>query len=107
MLFNAYSPLAGGLQSTYYKDQAYPLDLNGSQEYFRPKTGIDRFPAVTINLSSLGALRWVAGLLPLFDQKVLGEMAGKQPFGPYIGEGPIDPTVWFPNIQGGAAKVGG
>jgi hypothetical protein len=99
-LFNAISPLNGGTLGTYYQDRNYPIDLNGAQDYMRPQLGMPVYPFPVV----IGS---VQGLVPCFDGMVFSTMLGKNPYGPYIGQGPRNLGGIFPDLSGGMAKVGG
>ena len=99
-LFNAISPLNGGTLGTYYRDREYPIDLNGAQDYARPQLGMPVFPFPVV----IGA---VQGLVPCMDALQFSLMLGRNPMGPYIGQGPRNLASVFPDITGSMAKVGG
>lgn len=101
MLMNAISPLNGGQLESYYNDRAYPLDLNGSQDYTRPQSGVSPFP-FPVMLSN-----YIRGFVPMFDAFELNGMRAKSPYGPFIGSVPESLNAIFPDITGGIAKVGG
>lgn len=99
-IMNAISPLAGGNLWTYYKDKDYPIDLNGALDYMRPQEGVSPFPFPVL-------VGHVQGLIPLFDAMTFSMMTGREPFGPYIGQGPRNMESVFPGSFGGLSKVGG
>lgn len=52
-----------------------PFDLDGSERFTRPKTGIDYFPYPPI-------VGMISGLMPQMDLFVWGQMYGKKAYGP-------------------------
>jgi len=60
---------------------AYPFDLDASERFTRPKTGLDVFPIQNngTNFAKLGA---VSGLLRQFDVIVWAQGYGKDGYGP-------------------------
>jgi len=98
--FNAISPLNGGNIDDWYNDRAYPIDLNGGQDYMRPQTGMSPFPYPLM----VGA---VSGFLSQFNALTLSEMVAKVPYGPWMGDPQGSLSMEFPDITGGLAKVSG
>lgn len=76
----------------------YPFDLDASERFCRPKTGIDHFP-VPWNGDSFAQLGCVSGFMPQADGFVYGQMWGKDPFGPIVSALPVN-LQWQINIQG-------
>lgn len=99
-LFNAISPLNGGKLSDYYNDRAYPIDLNGAQDYFRGPAVPSMFPFPLM----IGA---IAGGMNQVNAWTLAEMVAKKPFGPWMQAPQAPLQLAFPNIQGGLVKVSG
>lgn len=68
----------------------YPLDLDGSLRYTRPKTGIDYWPAHdnANNFQQLGTFMnggfGVSGIFPEQDPLVWAQGYGKDPSGPIV-----------------------
>lgn len=62
----------------------YPLDLNGSDRFTRPKTGYDFYPAHD-NADNFQQLGQVSGLMMQQDAIVWAQAWGKDPFGPIMG----------------------
>ena len=56
----------------------YPLDLDGSQRFTRPKTGIDSFPYPQ-------PTRYLNSFCPLFNDVSVITALAKVPTGPWIG----------------------
>jgi len=93
-MFSAFSPLNGGGPETYYQDNEYPYDLNGSLDYTRPQTGFSPFPYPL-------SIPHVEGLIPLFDTLQFSMMDGKLPYGPFMTQGQgYNFDYIFPSING-------
>lgn len=101
-MFSAFSPLNGGDLSTYYRDNEYPYDLNGSLDYTRPAT---MPPAIYPTIPTIG---WIQGLVPLYDSLTLSMMYGDSPTGVWVGQvpSPSQMDLIFPAMSGGLVKMG-
>jgi hypothetical protein len=53
----------------------YPLDLDASERFTRPKSGIDYYPYPPISGN-------ISGFMPMIDAFVWGQMWGKKAYGP-------------------------
>ena len=76
----------------------YPLDLDGSYRYTRPKTGIDRFPFVGGD-GTVSQIGMVSGFMNQRDVAVWQGMTGKIPSGPFSTTQPIN-LQWQATIPG-------
>ena len=61
----------------------YLYDLDASERFVRPKTGIDYFPYPPI-------CGMISGILPLFNERVWAGMYAKNAFGPGVGSRPAN-----------------
>jgi hypothetical protein len=67
----------------------YPMDLDASLRFVRPKTGIDYFPTPN-NFNNFAKLGQVSGFMPQLDGRVWGQMWGRDPFGPIVSQLPVN-----------------
>lgn len=81
----------------------YPLDLNGSLAYTRPKTGMDFWPTHS-NRDNFAKLGYLQPMWPEFNVLVWAQAYGKVPFGPVMNPLPasINSSINVPAL----AKVG-
>jgi hypothetical protein len=98
--YSAMCPLNGGDLNDYYDDRAYPLDLNGAQDYTRYGGPIAPFPFPLI-------IGFVDGTVPQFNAMAFGEMHGKKASGPWMGAPQGSLQDVFPAFNGGMVKVTG
>lgn len=75
----------------------YLFDLDGSDRFTRPRTGIDQFPTHGAgDFAKLGSLN---ALAPLNNAFVYGQMYGKIPYGPIMSAIP-DNLQWQITLPG-------
>jgi hypothetical protein len=100
-MFSAFvsKSLQAGVVGTYYRDKAYPIDLNGAQDYGRMGIAgggnIGPFPVMT-NVLKVTA--------PMIDQFILRAATAENPFGPWVGAPQGPGYLAFPQISGGLVK---
>lgn len=76
----------------------YPYDLDASERFVRPRTGIDYWP-YPWNGDSFAQLGCVSGFLPQMDGRVWGQMYGRDPYGPIVSALPVN-LQWQINVPG-------
>lgn len=64
-----------------FSRNGYPLDLDGSERFTRPKTGIDIFPAPETYPNGNG-IGCVQAFMPMADAFVYAQMIARPPVGP-------------------------
>lgn len=74
-----------------YSANGYPLDLDASLRYTRPKTGIDRYPFVGGD-GTVSQIGWVSGFMPQMDARVWFQASGRIPTGPGSTTYPVNLT---------------
>jgi hypothetical protein len=76
----------------------YPFDLDASERFVRPKTGIDVFPMPNnaVNFAKLGC---ISGFMPQLDAFIWAQMYGKNGYGPTNQPFPVN-LQWQMTVPG-------
>lgn len=90
------------------RQDRYPLDLDGSLRYTRPKTGYDYWPTHS-NYDNFQQLGYVSGFLPEMDTRVWSQLYGRWPSGPSVNPLPLNLQwqITVPGLTKGATNLGG